>query len=138
MNMQFEELKKQVEALNSKNGPLEKMAREIHFYEQDLRLNGILFEYSMLLSELEPDRSHETFGPHNYTRQQYQLNWQQFDKGHFFSLTNVLANKSVKLRDCPEHLQQIVLPLISIFIEHMAIKFKENCDFDKSYGTEEN
>jgi hypothetical protein len=133
---EFNELKKQVESLNSKNGPLEKMSREIHFYEQDLRLNGINFEYSMLLSKLEPEKEDETFGPHGYTRKNYQLNWQKVEKSFFLTLTNVLANKSIKLRECPEHLQQIVFPLINPFILQMADQFKNNCEFDESYATE--
>lgn len=138
-NDKFNELKKQIESLNnnnSSNGPLEKMAREIHFYEQDLRLNGVKFEYSMLLSELEPEKELETFGPHGYTRQSYQLNWQQVEKNFFLTLTNVLANKSVKLRDCPSHLQTIVFPLINPFILKMAEKFKKDCELDESYATE--
>ena len=132
----FIELKKQVEALNSSNGPLEKIAREIHFYEQDLRLNKVNFEYSMLLSELDPEKVDESFGPYGYTRKNYQLNWQKMDKLFFFSLTNVIANKSVKLKDCPQHLQEIVLPLLGPFINQMAVQFKNSCELDEEYASE--
>jgi hypothetical protein len=133
----FAELKKQVESMNAKVSPLSKTQREIRFYEQDLKLNGVQFEFSMLLSELDPDRSEETFGPHNYTRTHYRLNWQRKDPSYIFTVTNIKANKTFPLIDCPEHLQTLVLPMLTAFIQEMANNFKDTLEYDEDYAEEE-
>lgn len=130
----FEQLKQQVESLNSNNSPLTKLQREIFFYEQDLIRSSICFDFSALLSDLDPENASKTFGPHNYTRQNYQLNWHKRDKNYQLSITNVLANKTVNLKECPSHLQEITIGLLNPFIELMAQNFKGNCEYDESYS----
>lgn len=133
----FEQLKQQIESLNTNKSPLNKIQREIYFYEQDLISNSISIEHSALLSDLAPDLADEVFGPHNYTRKHYRLNWALQDKSFCFTITNVIANKTVKLKECPAHLQEIVISHLDVFIERMANEIKSNVEFDESYASEQ-
>lgn len=125
----FQDLKKQVESMNAKASPMTKLQRDIFYFEEDLRMNDVKSVYSILLSELDPENADIVFGPNNYTRKQYSLDWKVVNNKFHLMLTNVLANKSKLLKDCPEELQQISKDLFPVFIEKMSSVGK---DIDQS------
>ncbi len=117
---EFQALKKQVEAMNAKTTPITKLQRDIFYFEEDLRSNEVKGPFSVLLSVLDPENAEVVFGPHDYTRKQYSLDWKAHNNKLHMMLTNVLANKSKLLKDCPIELQQISKDLFPIFIEKLA------------------
>ena len=92
-------------------------------------MNAVTSIFTILLSDLDPENADTLFGPNNYTRKQYSLDWKLFNSKFHLMLTNVLANKSKLLKDCPEELQQIAKDLFPIFIQKMAAIDK---DIDQS------
>ena len=125
----FKELKMQVEAMNATTAPLTKLQRDIFYFEEDLRMNEVKFVFTILLSDLDPENGDTEFGPNNYTRRQYSLDWKVFNNKFHLMLTNQLANKSKLLKDCPEELQLIAKNLFPIFVEKMSAVGK---DIDQS------
>jgi len=116
----FQSLKKQVEGMNAKTTPMTKLQRDIFYFEEDLRSNDINAPFAVLLADLDPENAEVIFGPHNYTRKQYSLDW-KLDGGKFnMMLTNVLANKSKLLKDCPVELQEIAKEAFPLFVQKMA------------------
>jgi hypothetical protein len=121
----FRDLKQQVEAMNAKTAPITKLQRDIFYFEEDLRASEVKLAFNVLLSDLDPENADAVFGPHNYTRRQYSLDWNIYNNKFHILLTNVTANKSKLLKDCSEELQQMSKSLFPIFIEKMAAVGKD-------------
>lgn len=133
---EFIALKKQVEAMSSGQEVPTPSQRKAAFWQMHLRDTGMAQEFSLLLSELNPNRSSELVGPHGHTYETYQLEWKHMGKKTFaLMVTNIKAKKSLPLVKCPEYLIEIILPQMEIFIQKMITYLSDNATYDEDYAS---
>ncbi|EQC42918.1 hypothetical protein M899_0081 [Bacteriovorax sp. BSW11_IV] len=98
-----------------------KLDRDILHIERELRDNSIAYEYSILISELIPEKANDKFGTGTFGRDKYSLAWKIHHDGPFrIVLTNIEYNNEKLLLECPESFKSDLCPYLQRFVENMA------------------
>ena len=135
-NLNFEQLKTKVESLNSEN-KISKHQRKALFWQSHLRNQGLDVEFSLLLSDLEPDLAEQQVGPHGHTRNCYQLSWKKNNSTFSLVLTNIKANKTLPLASCPDYLLEIINSNMDLYLRRLSQYLVENASYDENYANED-
>lgn len=129
-------LKSQVEALNQGQPTLSKLQRKALFWQSHLRNQALEVEFSVMLSDLEPELANQALGPHGHNRSCYQLVWKKTGDYYGFVVTNIKANKSLPLVDCPEYILEAIIPNMDDYLQRLGKYLVDNASYDEDYASD--
>ena len=132
-NTDFLKLKQQVESQNSKR-KITKLQRKAIFWQTHLRDQGLDVEFSLMLSDLEPDQANKSIGPHGHNHQCYQLAWKSVSGNFGLFVTNIKARKTLPLVSCPEYLLEIIVMNMDSYLQRLSQYLADNSQYDEDYA----
>lgn len=115
MNSEFLRLKQQIEQQNQQTPLFSKLQRKILQYQRELREAKIEINFKAELSELSPERAQRSFGPHQYTFEDYFLEWVKVQENFTILIHNKKVGQYRPLIDTPNYLQEQIVPLLEGF-----------------------
>ena len=128
----FLELKKMVEAQNANSPLMSTLQRSIHEWERELFLAKLDHSENVLFENFVSSDSPVNLGPHNYSLRDYALTFECGEKSAKFIVTNLKANKSKPLKDCPDYIQSICLDHLPYYFELIAAKVDSTLETEGS------